>query len=293
MRVRLPPRRWGHSGHSQHPPGVQGKGPSRGGPQRHQEEAEEGPGAIVAPWTEPLAQLVPAPPFLSNIGGVFKGLTQTRAQELLEFWKAGLHFLQPLPFRNGSTVLERGRRLPRRVADRGALTGATAAGGGRYACIQSWPQDSSPAFEEQGGSGPGKSPRCGALLRPDPWYLAVALTDSAGTHEAGPGAGASPGGRAESSCLTRVPRGSTPSSCRMEKICLLRDDSGPGFWGSDARGGRRGFNHPCDQRALLGGTTRYGCPSFRRAPTCRHEAPSRVRSEGRDTRSEHPQLHSD
>lgn len=156
MWVRLPPRRWGHSGHSQHPPGVQGKGPSRGGPQRHQEEAEEGPGAIVAPWTEPLAQLVPAPPFLSNIGGVFKGLTQTRAQELLEFWKAGLHFLQPLPFRNGSTVLERGRRLPRRVADRGALTGATAAGGGGMRASRVGPRIRAPLLRSREGQALGR-----------------------------------------------------------------------------------------------------------------------------------------
>lgn len=135
-RVRLPPQRWGGLADVDTPGRAsirqvfRARGPPEEALRDTREEAEEGSGAILAPCMEPLAQLVPAPAFLFNVGGVFKGLTQTCAQELLDFWKAGLHFLQPLPFRNGSTVLERGHSLSRRVADGGTLTGATAAGGG-------------------------------------------------------------------------------------------------------------------------------------------------------------------
>lgn len=49
-------------------------------------EVDEGSGALLALWTEPLAPLFPAPMCLSFVG-VFNGITFTQAwaQELLEF----------------------------------------------------------------------------------------------------------------------------------------------------------------------------------------------------------------
>lgn len=66
------------------------------------EEAEEGSGAIVALWTEPPAQLVFLPLHVCP-RECLQGTPPDLCWEL-----AGLHFLQPLSFRNGRTEFWRG-----------------------------------------------------------------------------------------------------------------------------------------------------------------------------------------